>query len=126
MPVPDIRRREPADESKRMALSFVLLACGIYLLVSVIRMKITSTIPKGLINMKINLDRSHDKEGYIKYIFPRGIAFGGILIICAGVLLAGEFVTVSPYIMLAAEVLYLVGIIYYAVISVKAQNKYLF
>ena len=27
---------------------------------------------------------------------------------------------------LAAEVLYLVGIIYYAVISVKAQNKYLF
>ena len=42
------------------------------------------------------------------------------------VMLVSEFIPVSPYIMLVAEVLYIGGIIYYAVISVKAQNKYLF
>ena len=109
-----------------MALAFILVACGVYLLVSTIRMKVTNTIPRGLINMKINLERSHDKEGYIKYMFPRGLAFGIILVVCAVILLLSEFRAISPYLMLAAEVLYLVGIIYYAVISIKAQNKYLF
>ena len=109
-----------------MALSMILIGCGVYLLYSVIRMKITGEIPRGLINVKINLDRSHDKEGYIKYIFPRGIVFGVIMIASSVVMLVSEFIPVSPYIMLVAEALYIGGIIYYAVISVKAQNKYLF
>ncbi|MCR5279604.1 MAG: hypothetical protein K6E19_09215 [Lachnospiraceae bacterium] len=109
-----------------MVLTLLLIGCGFYLLYSVIRMKVTGEIPRGLINVKINLDRAHDKEGYIKYIFPRGIIFGIILIASSTVLLLSEFMTVSPYLMLAAELLYFGGIIYYAVISVKAQNKFLF
>ncbi len=109
-----------------MVLALLLLGCGIYLLIQTIRMKLTGVIPRGLINIKINLERSHDKEGYIRYMYPRGIVFGAILIVCASVLLASEFVAVSPFIMLASEVLYIAGIIYYAVISVKAQNRFLF
>ena len=109
-----------------MVLSLVLIGCGIYLLIQTIRMKQTGVIPRGLINVKINLERTHDKEGYINYMFPRGIIFGAILIVCASVLLASEFVAVSPFIMLASELLYIGGIIYYAVISVKAQNRFLF
>lgn len=109
-----------------MVLALLLIGCGIYLLIQTVRMKLTGVIPKGLINIKINLERSHDKEGYIKYMFPRGIIFGAILIVCAAVLLISEFVAVSPFIMLPAELLYIAGIIYYAIISVKAQNRFLF
>ncbi len=109
-----------------MALSIILIVCGVYLLVQTIRMKVTGIIPRGLINIKINLERSHDKEGYIRYMFPRGIVFGIVLIACAAVLLISEFTAVSPFILLAAEILYIAGIIYYAVISVKAQNRFLF
>ena len=109
-----------------MVFEIILLCCGVYLLGAVIVMKVTGKIPAGLVNQRIKLERSHDIAGYIKYMFPRGVIFGLLLTVSAAVLFINYFVTVSPYIVLLVQLGYIAGVIYYAVCTIKAQNKFLF
>lgn len=110
-----------------IVLTLFLFAAGVYLLVNTVKMKNTGTIPQALINNKINLERAKDIPGYIKFMYPRGIAMGIALSLFSALSIYNEFSgTVNVYILFVARIGYAAALIYYSVISVKAQNKYLF
>jgi len=108
-------------------ITMFLFVAGIYLVVNTIKMKNTGEIPKALINNKINLERAKDIPGFIVYMYPRGIIMGILICVFSALLIYNDlFGTLNAYVLLVAEVGYIAAIIYYAVICVKAQNKYLF
>lgn len=107
-------------------LEIFLLIAGIYYLYMVFKMKREQVIPKNLVSPKINLERSHDIPGYIDYIFVRGIVFGSLLIIFSAVIIVSLFMVIHPILVLICELGYIGALIWYTVISIKAQNKYLF
>lgn len=107
-------------------LTLVLFICGVYLCVMAVKMKNTGTIPKGLISSKINLDRAKDIPGYISYMYPKSILLGALMCIFSGIILVNDFVSLNAILIVAVHLLYCASIVVYAVISVKAQNKYLF
>lgn len=109
-----------------MILDFLLFGCGVYVLVQNIRMKATGKVPAGLINPKVNMESAPDIEGYIKYTYIRGLIFGIILIVFSGIMTLQSFVEVPALLLFISEIMYIGTLIYYAVISVKAQNRFLF
>lgn len=110
------------------AVSFLIFAIGVYVIVMDIKMKNTGTIPNGLINNKVNLDRAKDIPGFIKYMFVRNLVFGILICICSALLILNDYgyMTINVYVQLALHILYIAGIIYYARVIYKAQQKYLF
>lgn len=107
------------------AIEMLLCGYGVYLVYLYNKMKNTNEIPKGLISNKINLNRAKDIPGFIKYIYPRGMAFAIILTVASFILILDDFYPINYLITLVTELLYFAVIIYFAVISIKAQNKYL-
>ncbi len=107
-------------------IELFLFFWGVYVLYMVLKMKATGTIPKGLINNKINLERSHDIQGFIKYMYVRGLIFSIVICIFSAFLFYAEYVEVNAILEILVQVIYFAFLIYYAVITVKAQNKYLF
>lgn len=109
-------------------IEVILCAYGIYMVYAAIQMKKTGNIPARLISNKINLERSKDIPGFIKFMFPRCFIFGIIMAVCS--LILGirelELISIPAVVALVAEVLYLAAIIYYVIIIVKAQNRFLF
>lgn len=103
-----------------------LFFMGVYYLYNLFKMKATNTIPPAFVNKKINLERSHDIPGYVKYIFPRGLVFGIGLCVFSGVIILSSYIYINVYIKLICEIAYIALIVYFAVVSVKATNKYLF
>ena len=111
-----------------MILEFLLLGCGIYIIYQNVRMRITNEVPKGLVNPKVNLESAPDTAGYIKYTFIRGLICGIILAIFSIVWLLrnNEILRIPDALFVVSELIFIVTLIYYSVISVKAQNKFLF
>lgn len=111
-----------------MFIEILLIICGGYILIQSIRMKVTGRVVKGLVSDKVKPSENVDTEGYINYMFPRGVVFGTILAIVGTILLVGGFesVTLPDGVILFAEITYIVSLIYYANISIKAQNRFLF
>lgn len=109
-------------------IEVILLGYGFYLIYMIIKMKSTGTIPKGLVSNRINLERSHDIPGFIKFMYVRGLVFGALLCIFSGILLYNDLVenSLSSFFIYAVELFYTIAIVYYAVVTVKAQNKFLF
>lgn len=108
-----------------IAIEMLLFGYGIYLVYLYVKMKSSGEIPKGLISNKINLQRAKDIPGFIKYMYPRGIVFGLVLSIASFILALNEYVTLPVYFSLTVELTYFVAIVYFAVISIKAQNRFL-
>lgn len=109
-----------------MILDIMLLACGIYIFGQNVRMKMTGKIPKGMINPRVKTENAPDIKGYINYIYIRGAIFGVVLIVMSFMLMLQSFVELPAVLLLLAQLLYIGTLIYYAVISVRAQNKFLF
>lgn len=107
-------------------LEYFLFGAGIYYIVMVQKMKMTGKIPSTLISNKVNLERSKDVPGYMKYIYPRGMIFGILICVFSLIIIMNHYVTIYPLIVLLAEVGFIALIIWYSIISVKAQNKFLF
>lgn len=107
-------------------LEYCLFIASIYYLFNLFKMKATGEIPLSFISKKVRLDRAKDIPGFIKYMFPRGLVFGIGLFIFSGVIIFSENAAISPYIKLLCEALYIALVIYFSVISVRAQKKFLF
>jgi len=107
------------------AVTMILFVCGIYLMVMTVKMKKTGVIPSGLVSKKINMERAKDIPGYINFMYVRGLIFGLVLSICSAILVYADFNEVSPFIELGVQIIYLGAIVFYAISSSKAQNKYL-
>ena len=109
-----------------MYIEIVMIFAGVYLIVNSVKMKKEGVIPPALINSKIKQERAKDVPGYIAYMYPKNIVFGGIFALFGAILLFAEFKDINDYIFLVALVVFLAAIIAYAVITSKAINKYLF
>ena len=109
-----------------MVLEFVLFGCGMYLLITIIKMKAGGEIPATLVNKRFDVDKHMDKEAYIKYMFPRGLIFGILLSGPSAMMILANFIQLSPYLMLVVQLSYLAGVVYYSVITIRAQKKFIF
>lgn len=107
-------------------IEMMLIASGFYILFLDIKMKNTMEIPTYLVSGKINLEAAKDKPGYINYMYPRLIVFSLVIIVFSGLLLVGDFVAIPPILTAVSYIAYVVLLVFFSVISVKAQNKFLF
>ncbi len=107
-------------------IDVLFVAFGIYMLILDVRMKNEQSIPNFLISSKVNLERVKNKEGYIKYMYPRIAVFGILTIIISTVLFLDNFLSIPTYISWLAYLIYFAVVVYYCIISVKAQNRFLF
>lgn len=107
----------------------LVIIAGLYMAYSAIMMKTRGVVNSGVV-MSRNLDESQlkDKEGFIKYIWPKLFAVG---ITCAA---SGAFNIIFSYFASSSENyviievivngLFFILLIVYAVIISKAQKKY--
>ena len=105
---------------------FIILGYGVYIIFAYSKMRATGKVPPQLISSKINLDRAKDLSGYINAVAPKGIAFGVLAVVCSTLTLLGDYGYVNDYVRLAAEILFFVSIIVFAVLLTKDQKKYLY
>ena len=108
-----------------LIIETVLLGCAVYILILTIKMKMTREIPSFFVNPKIDLNKAKDKEGFIDYMTGKLVLFSVLLIVFSGVSLLSEYKSLPVFVSVATNVAYVAMLILYAVISVKAQNKYL-
>jgi len=108
-----------------IAITIFIFAWGLYLIYMTVKMKASGEIPKQMLSNKINLDRAHDIPGYINYMYKINMFFGILICALSGILIYENFRPVNSWLHIIANAGYLVGLIIYAVITVKAQNKYL-
>ncbi|MCQ2519604.1 MAG: hypothetical protein MJ107_03625 [Lachnospiraceae bacterium] len=109
-----------------LALEVILLGCAVYMLVLTVKMNSSKEIPSFFVSSRIKMENAHDKEGYINYMTPRMYLFCGVLIVFSLISIASKYIFVPPVVTLVINILYFVILILYGVISVKAQNKFLF
>lgn len=107
------------------AITLFIFAWGIYLIYMTVKMKTSGVIPKQMLSNKINLDRAKDIPGYINHMYKINMIFGILICVLSGILIYENFRPINEWVHIAANAGYLVGLIVYAVIAVKTQNKYL-
>ena len=103
----------------------VLLGCAVYILFLTVKMKSSRVIPSFFVNPKIDLTKAKDKEGFIDYMTGKLFLFSALLILFSGISLLSEYVSLPVYVSVITNVAYIAMLVFYAVITVKAQNKYL-
>lgn len=104
----------------------IVFACGIYLLYSTIVMKRTGEIKNGwLISKNINLNKSKDKLGYIEYMYIRYIIFSICTCLFGIVGFYSNYIQAIAGLQLAATILFLIAVIWFTMVSIKATRKYL-
>lgn len=107
----------------------LVTVCGLYMAYSAVMMKTKGRVNSGVV-MSRNLDESQlkDKEGFIKYIWPKLFAVG---LLCAA---SGIFNIVFSYLASDSENfviievvvngLFFILLIAYAIVVSQAQKKY--
>ena len=108
-----------------IAITIFIFFWGLYLIYMTVNMKASGQIPKQMLSNKINLDRAHDIPGYIAHMYKVNMFFGILICVFSGILIYENFRPINDWVHIIANAGYLVGLIIYAVITVKAQNKYL-
>ena len=108
-----------------IAITVFIFFWGLYLIYMNVRMKASGEIPKQLLSAKIKLERAHDIPGYINHMYKMNMIFGILICVLSGVLIYENFRPINEWVHIAANAGYLVGLVVYAVITIKAQNKYL-
>ena len=103
----------------------VLLGCAVYILALTIKMKSTREIPSFFVNPKIDLTKAKDKEGFIDYMVGKLFLFSALLILFSGISLLSEYISLPTFVSVITNVAYVAMLVFYAVITVNAQNKYL-
>lgn len=107
-------------------IEIMLIASGFYILYLDLKMKKTMEIPSYLVSGKVNLDSAKDKPGFINYMYPRLIVFGVSIVVFSAILLIGDFITIPAILTFISYIVYVGLLIFFSIISVKAQNRFLF
>lgn len=105
------------------ALDGIIIACGLYLLVSALMMNARKELPKMLISSNLDISKLKKKDNYIKTMFPTTVIMS-IVIIAGG--LADIYFAESEYARIIQMITFVsmgIAIIVYGIISVKAQRK---
>lgn len=107
---------------------WLILACGFYLVYSGFFMVKKRELKKGLLVSKdLDLDRlkEENKDGYIDTMGKKTLVFGIITIAYCAVNLVSTYLIDLGIFQTVIYFLFLLALIWFAVIMVKAQKKYL-
>lgn len=107
-------------------LEIIFVIYAVYLFFLTVKMKRTREIPVFLVNNRINLDNAKDKEGYIDYMVPRLFGLEASIIIITAVSVASNYITSLSIVSIVCDVVFFIVIIIFGVMTVKAQNRFLF
>lgn len=104
----------------------ILIGCGLYMAYMAYLMKAKGELKTGwLVSKNIDLKKSKDLPGYIKYMFGRTMIFAVITIGYGVMGMYDLYVASLGNVMLAAMVIFFAILLWYAYESVNASKKYL-
>ena len=109
-----------------LVIEAILAGVALYMLILDIKMKREGTIPSFFVNPKIDLEKAPDKQGYIDHMFPRIIIFALVLMGFSAFSIAGEYLSFPLWCEIVINCGYIGLLIFYSVMTVKAQNHFLF
>ncbi|MFI3313242.1 MAG: hypothetical protein R3Y62_05080 [Eubacteriales bacterium] len=116
------------DTSYMLLFDFISLAAGAYCLFTCFKMHLAGgrLFPNGLLIPKgLKPSDCHDQKAYTAYLFPRLLAFAIALTIYSIISLCDTFLNFMSFWGRQAMIAVCFGIIvYYAVVSTKANRKY--
>ncbi len=113
------------DNSMWGFVGFIILFCGVYILVSYVNM-----IKKGEINASILLGRDYaykkckDKEAYIKKAGPALLVLGAACLLYGGLDVVHCFVYSMPLADAAGMVIFFIALVWFAFYTGKLRRQY--
>lgn len=107
-------------------IEILLIACAVYMVYLTFKMKQTGEIPTFFVNNKVKLENAKDKEGYIAFMFPRMLIFSFFVAAFAVLSILSNYFVFPGVVTLIIYIGYVALLIFYSIISVKAQNRFLF
>ena len=108
-----------------LVIEAILAGVALYMLILDIKMKREGTIPSFFVNPKIDLEKAPDKQGYIDHMFPRIIIFALILLGFSAFSILGEYMSFPLWCEIVINCGYIGLLVFYTVMTVKAQNNFL-
>lgn len=107
-----------------MILKILIMACGVYMAYWAVQMKTTNKIPVMLVGKNFPIERAKNPEGFIKFTFPFTLGTG-VILFAAGLVGALEVLILYPILDALVSLMIVIAVIFYGVILMKAQRKYL-
>lgn len=104
----------------------IIFACGVYMLYSAYLMKTKGELKVGwLVSKNINLERSKDVPGYIRYMYPRVLIFASCTLVYSIIGLYSTYFSPLGTVQTITFAGFFAIVIWFAYISTKASKKYL-
>lgn len=107
-------------------LDLFIVFCGAYLIYSVVQMKRTGELTKGVMVRKdADLSNAKDIPGFIDYMYGKTIVVGICTIFCGAVGLVNDTYGGLAMVQLVMTIIFFFAVIIFGIITVRAQKKYL-
>lgn len=103
----------------------IIIFMGFYFLISTAMMKVHGKVNRMLVGKKYDIEKARDLPGFISVIFLPNIIIGVITMAAGIVHYIAEDLLGNSDAGIVIYIIYLVLFMIYAVILVRAQNKYL-
>ena len=108
----------------------LVIVCGLYMAYCAVMMKVKGRINSGVVmSRNISENQLKDKEGFIKYIWPKLLCVGLLCAASGAFNLIYSSMEVEPekyaIVELSVNAVFFVLLIVYGVIVVKAQKKFM-
>lgn len=102
----------------------IITIMGIYMIMEAIKMKNTGELSKTVINEK-EMNHCKDKKGFIDFVYPRAIVFGGFLILYGVLDYVNEYVYSFGVVLdIIILILFVGGFIWFMKQLSKARGKF--
>lgn len=106
-------------------LSIIILGSGIYCLYAAYMLKAKGVINKTiLLGKDVDVKKCKDKDGYIKYVFPKVLLLGIVALIYAAVDLINGYVVKIAIPWMIMMVVFLGVLIWFGAVTSKASRRY--
>lgn len=106
-------------------IDFGIFASGVYFLYAAYVMKKRGEIPSLLLSKDMVLKKAADKAGFAGNMFGKTIAIGILGLLAGSIGLYNDFYRSLGEIPVAAMMVYVVGLMLYGYLLMRAQKKYL-
>lgn len=107
-------------------MDLFLAGCGLYFAYSAYETKKSGILKPGiLVSKNIVMRRDADKAGYINFVCPLSMIAGILTFFCGCVGLVNDYYGGLSMVYIIMIGVFLIGIICYSIVVVKAQKKYL-
>ncbi len=104
----------------------LIISGGFYLIYAAVVLKTRGEIIKGvMVSRDVNVDNIRDKEGFIRYMFPRVLLMGIFTVAMGGIHVLIPYMHWPAWISIAAVSGYLVLLMIFSAVAVKAGKKFI-